>query len=268
MAISIKPQKDKKYELPGSFNILFYYSIIILFFALSAYLLVNRWNENMQEQIQSRESVLQRLEQQSEFQQNKLKVHDYRSKVNNYSDILSARNSVEGFFLFLENSIHPLAHWQEVRLDAEERRIDLEGNALDFDALEQQHSILKNFSMEKEFTGWVDAEDVEEIAEDRLSTDGRAVSLYNKPTSMGREEVINLRDAEEILILQKISEEDYEPQGLRVDIDLIEGEWYEVLAKKDVSPVDDIELRNVGETDEELRVMFELILTIDPIIFK
>lgn len=160
MAIHIKPQKEKSFRLPSSFDVLFYYSIILFLFCLSGYLLISQWNSELHSQIQDREDLLTRLEGEADFNKNQDLVYEYRNKIVNYTYLVWNKTRIKDFFLFLENATHPFSRLESVRIDLEKGTISITGETLNFRTLEQQHSILKNFSMERELIGWINEDQI------------------------------------------------------------------------------------------------------------
>ncbi len=155
MAIDIKPKEEKKYKLPDSFNALFYYSIVLLLFSVSAYLLISQWNSEIEAQIDHREEFVENLRGEEEFEERRDFVYDRRNLMNDYLHLYYNKKTLNNFFLFLEESVHPAAHLDTVTLDTEDGEVSVTGYTLDFNTLEQQHTILKEFSFNREIIGWV-----------------------------------------------------------------------------------------------------------------
>ncbi|MGM0438983.1 MAG: hypothetical protein ACQEP3_00905 [Patescibacteria group bacterium] len=268
MAIDIKPENKKSFDLPDSFNVLFYYSIILLLFSISGYLLISQWNSEMQSQIKNREEILVRLQDKEEFNKNKKVIANHKKNIDDYSHLFWNRRDLDNFFLFLENAIHPLAHLNSIDLNAEEGKITLSGSILDFTALEQQYTILKNFKLDREITGWVKMDSVERIDEDKVKFKNNFVELYQSPVTQQTRASLEEKDSREATILQEINSDDYHFDGLGAEGNLIKGDWYEVSVIQNIEPIKEVELAEISETDNELGVNFNINIQVDQNIFK
>ncbi len=184
MAINIKPEKEKTFNLPGSFDVLFYYSIILLLFCLSGYLLISQWNIELQSQIENRRELLDRLGREADFNKNQDLVYEYMAKISDYTYLVWNRAKVDDFFLFLENATHPMSRLESTGINLTTGSITMVGETLNFRTLEQQHSILKNFSMEREIFGWIDKS---QIIEKRINWNNEGGLEYRFEVAYPRE---------------------------------------------------------------------------------
>lgn len=160
MAINIQPEEQKRFELPNSFNVLFYYSIILLLLVLSTYGLLYQWNSKVKSRIATRSNLVSELEKDTKFQENKAIISEHQKLLEDYTSLFLEKNSPDSFFFFLESALHPMAHLKEVAVDVEEKNIRLNGFILNYNALEQQYAILKDFRIERSFWGWIGQEEV------------------------------------------------------------------------------------------------------------
>ncbi len=270
MGIELKPKKEKKkIQMPTSFDVLFYYSIILLLFSVSGYLLISQWNAEMQTQIQNREDVLQRLESQGDFQSNRDFVFEQRDLIEDYMAVLTERNLLDGLFIFLENSVHPLAHWDSVRVDLDSGELRLEGSIYDFYALEQQYTILKEFKMDRPVYGWISARDLDlDDDGEPFVPEGVNVSVFNTPSRLNQIEKTTIDSETDVDFLKKIEEMDYMFREDIADRSLIRGDWYEVVTGEEVEVIEEVIIRDISEIDDDLRISFNVDLQMNPLIFK
>ncbi len=155
MAIEIKPEKETKFTLPSSFSVFFYYSIILLFLSVSAYLLIFQWSSEMQDQVDSREDLLEQLREAPAYEEKRDIVRSHQDRADNYIEIFQEKTTLENLFGFIESSVHPLTYLEEVRLSIEDGEMMIAGRTLNFNSLEQQHTMFKDFSMRRNVIGWV-----------------------------------------------------------------------------------------------------------------
>ncbi len=267
MPIDIKPKKKINIKAPSTFNILFYYSIILLLFALISYLFLFRWHIEMKNQISDLEYDMEITGSSKDFQENRTFVFNQRRIINDYNFLFWERKNIRHVFSLLENLIHPLSYLNSVNVAVEDNQIRIEGSTLDFDSLEQQYAILKNFSMKKEFFGWVRVRDIEEVDDGNLLINKSSINLYKDPMNE-REIRITVSRDDNLKMIKKITPQDYLLEEGRVGRSLIAEDWYEVVLKKEISPITDVVLSNISErSDEELRINFNFNISIDPIIF-
>lgn len=158
MAIKIKPKKKRQISLPDSFDILFYYSIVLLFFSISSYLLVTQWNTELRAQISEKEELLEEIEEEAGYQDRQDFIFESQRSIEKFSEVLEERNAAENAFNFLEQMVHPLVLLDTASVDMDNGSISISGFAYSFYVLEQQYSILKDFSITRSFSGWVPAE--------------------------------------------------------------------------------------------------------------
>ena len=267
MAIDIKPDKKKSFDLPSSFNVLFYYSIILFIISLGSYLLVSQWNAEMQAQVGNREEVLQRLEEDEDFQQNREAVFDYKSMIDDYLYLFWNRHDLDDFFAFLENSIHPNARLESVSFSAEDGIINLEGEILNFENLEQQYTILKEFTLEREVVGWVEADNVERM-EDEIKFQSPFQEIYQSPVTKQLRASIETKNNEKAIILKEINSEDYTFEGLGSRGNLINDDWYEVVAIQEIEPIQEVGLEEISEGSGNLGISFNFNIHIDQELLK
>ena len=267
MAIDIQPDKKKSFDLPSSFNVLFYYSIILLVITLGAYLLVSQWNAEMQAQISNREEVLSRLEDDEDFQRDREEIFDYESVINDYVTLFWERRSLDDFFIFLEHSMHPASRLESISLDAEEGVINLTGEVLNFDTLEQQYTIFKNFDMEREVVGWVDAENVDRV-DDEIEFKNPFEEIYESPVSRQSRATIETENNERAVVLKEVTSDDYVFDGMGVSGSLVDGDWYEVAAIQKIEPIEEVMLDEISEVDRSLGISFTFNIQVDQKLFK
>lgn len=267
MAIDIKENKKRNLKLPTSFNILFYYSIALFIFSVSGYLLVSQWNSEMQAQIENREEIIRRLENEENLQENRSLISDYQNQVRDYSYLFSEKRNVDNLFLLIESILHPSSHLESMRMDASEKTLFLEGRTLNFKTLEQQHSILKNFKMKRNVSGWVQELDLSEEEED-LRVSSENLQIYNSP--VGREIVQTLDESQgkEVEKIKKVNEDDYIFTGSRRQYGLIDGTWYEVVIPSEIKPIDEVDLADISEREDDFEVGFEFRINLNKELFK
>ncbi len=266
MPIDIKPKKRINIKVPSTFNILFYYSIILILFSFVAYLFVSQWHIEMKNQIVDLEEKMEQIGSSREFQEKKNLVFDKRNIINDYSFLFWERDNVRHMFSFLENLVHPLSHLNQVRISTQEGEVSIEGSTLDFYSLEQQYSILKNFSMEKEFFGWVRARDIKELEDGELLINGQTIDFYRDPVTQSSE--IKISEKDKIIMVKKITPADYLLEEARVGRSLISEDWYEVVLTKKIEPIKEVTLSNISERPEDdLKISFTFNILVDTIIF-
>ncbi|GEM_PF-5672148 len=275
MAIEIKPKKEKKVKLSSSFNALFYFSIIIFLLSLSSYVFVSQWNREVKARLDEKEQLLENLRAESDFQENRDFIEDYRTKMNNFQNLFWGRNSFSTFFKTLEEAIHPLVFFEVIDIDAVSRELRIDGRAYNLEALEQQYNILKNLKVEREFIGWVREMQVEEKEEDTLLLRLDQVPVYKNPVSQDEIGIIDAdkfggKENVEINYFQKITPEDYELQSVDRDStdNFLAHGWYEVLAIEEIAPFEEVELVEMGRMDGDFEVDFEFNIKVDSVIFK
>lgn len=267
MAIDIQPDKKKSFELPSSFNALFYYSIILLVITLGAYLLVSQWSAEMEDQVTNRGEVLDRLEDDEDFQQNRDEIFDHESVINDYMSLFWERRSLNDFFIFLENSMHPASRLESINVDTNEGVISLTGDILNFDTLEQQYTIFKNFHMEREVVGWVDAENVERSG-DEIEFKNPFEEVYQSPVNRQSRATIDADNSEKVIILNEIASDDYAFDGMGVSERLVDGDWYEIAAIQKIEPIKNVNLDDISEVEGGLGVTFSFNIQVDQELFK
>ncbi len=156
MAIEIKEKKRRKIiSLPDSISILFYYSILILLLTVGTYFFLRQWNEEIQSEISHMTNLMEDLEEESRFEENQKIVLSRREQIDNYLHAFWSRNDSNKIFSLLEEAVHPMANLDEVSLNLKDETLTINGRAHDFYTVEQQYSILKEFTTKRDFYGWV-----------------------------------------------------------------------------------------------------------------
>ncbi len=264
MAIEIKPEKENRLILPSSFNVLFYYSIILLFFSISSYLLISQWSSRLEAEVAKKAEVFERLENQEEFKKNKNLILDHRLKIDNYLFLYNNRVDFDSVFLFLEKMIHPLASIKSVNLKVQEEELMIEGTTLNYDTLEQQYATLKNFEIEREVVGWINAKNVKEEESGDLSLKNKEqVDLYKNP--LKRENKITLTSFD-LDFLQEIKADEY--SFGRKNQKITKDDWYEVVAYEKIKPVEEVTLTDINSQEGEFKTGFNFEIKLNPLIFN
>lgn len=307
MAIDIKTEEEKKINLPSSFNALFYYSIILLLVTLSGYLLIYQWNLELNQQIEKKEEIIKNLKNNNALKANQKSIFDAKNKIDNYFFLLSNNKSIDQVFLFLENMIHPLASVEEISLSKNDNLLQITGYALDYEVLEEQYTILKNFNMDRNLSGWVFEDKIKESESDKLLIDSGALRVYKDPiitekvtneiesvlnrkleNNLTQDEqkkldqeldlaktkeqqniktVIKNKEGSEVEVLSKPDLSDY--NFGKENYKMLNKDWYEVVVSQTIEPVKQVELVKALETDDDdFSVNFKFNIILNPIIFK
>jgi hypothetical protein len=265
MAIEIKPEKEKRLILPSSFNVLFYYSIILLFFSVSSYLLISQWSSRLEAEVTKKAEVFERLENQKDFKRNQNLVLDQRLKIDNYIFLYNDRVDFDNLFLFLEKMIHPLSSIENVNLKIKDKELMVEGSTLNYDTLEQQYAILKDFKIEREVSGWLPMKSIEEGEKGELKLKNKSgVDLYKNP--LKRENRITLNEINDIEFLQKIEADEY--SFGRKNQKIIKNDWYEVVVYERINPVEKVTLTDIAIIEGEFKIGFNFDIELNPLIFN
>lgn len=273
MAIDIKPKKKRKeINIPVTFDILFYFSLILIFFALGSYIFISQWNASLEEELEQKENLLENLSQNSDFEKNREIIESYETNLNNYWRLNRKKNKFGTFFKVIEESVHPLAYFDVIDLDTDDGELRIEGLAYSLEALEQQYKILKEMNVEKEFIGWIRGGQAEE-QEDRLLVRG-VVPVYDNPIIQNEIGEINadlLGEGEGFKIdyFQKAIPDTYRLDSVRDDFEnsLIVNDWYEVVAVEKIKPIERVELTDMSRREGEFEIFFQLMIQINSQVF-
>lgn len=307
MAIDIKPEKEKKFELPGSFNVLFYYSIVLLLVTLSAYLLISQWSSKLEAQVSKKQEVFKNLKKEENFKKNRNIVLKNKKLLDNYLLLSGEQKEVSNLFLVLEAATHPMVTIDSIMFSQEDGSITLAGKAINYKVVEQQYGVFKNFKLQKDVIGWVPKDSVDVTKEGDLTIKGNNLKIYNDP--IAAEEIIekskNLLDRQsnpnlsqeerdkisselsllkskekevvkaitskeiaDVELLGKYSPKEYSfDKGARK---LIKNDWYEVKATERIDPISSAKLTSIMEFDakDDFNIEFEFNLIPNPVMFQ
>ncbi len=266
MAIDIQPKKKKRFDLPSSFDVLFYYSLVLLLFSVSGYLLLSQWRGELDAQIGHREEVMSRLEENEEYQKNREIVSNHRELLDDYTHLFWERKRIDDFFLLLEEAIHPTAQLTTASMNIDDLTMSIEGNILNFEALEQQYTILKEFETERSVLGWVKEEDISE--EGGVYTLSESVDVFRSPAGGRVRTTVAGREGEEVEVIKRVSEDEYLFESGTAKRGLIEGDWYEVRLKEVIKPIEEVAIDSMSETDERLEISFNFNIKLNETLFK
>ena len=223
----------------------------------------------MESQISNREIIMSRLEEDEDYQRNRAIISYHQDVMDDYTHLFWNRQRVDDFFLLLENVIHPTAQLRSTHLNIEDLEMKIEGVILNFEAMEQQYSILKDFKMERDVVGWVEEDSLREDEEDgTFLLNDSSIDLLRSPIGNRVLVTINGKEGEEVSVLQKADPEKYTFTGPGTRRELIENSWYEVRLIETIEPIEEVQIDSMTETEDDLNIRFEFSIKLKENLFK
>jgi hypothetical protein len=150
MEIIPKEKSSKK-----DFNILFYISLILLFFSIVSFFILNHLSKQTQKE-RERLDVLLIQKLSPEKLALKQEVLNYQKKIDNFSFLIDQQLKSSKFFTEFEKIIHPQVWFSNFNLNLKKGIVTLSGYAQSFEILEQQFFVFEN-------TNWIKNFDTETI---------------------------------------------------------------------------------------------------------
>jgi len=138
--LEIIPKKTS--PLPAWLNILFYASMAILVFCISAFFITGNSIKNNQKALLDLEKALSegRTEERISLEKEILK---YQQKIEDFSKIIGGHLTNSDVFDFIQKNCHPKVWFTQFNWESEKREISLAGITQSFESLGQQILILK-----------------------------------------------------------------------------------------------------------------------------
>jgi len=136
-------QKKSSLQSSKGLKILFYISLIFLFFSIVGFFVLNNFLKNTKKEFETLEITLAK-EIAPEKLTLKREVLSYQEKIDNFSFLIDQQKKNSKFFEAFEKIIHPQVWFSEFSLDSKEKTVTLSGHAQNFEALGQQLLIIKN----------------------------------------------------------------------------------------------------------------------------
>lgn len=146
MAIQIIPKEAAK--LPLWQNILLYISVALVLVCILGYFVLNYFAKKSDLALQDLEKTLTEAKTPQKIVL-KEEILDYQEKIEDFSSLLVAHKRSSNFFDFLEKNTHPRVFFSKLRLDTKVNRVELSGQAENFQILGQQLLIFRKAQEEK-----------------------------------------------------------------------------------------------------------------------
>lgn len=158
--MEIIPQE--KVKTSNSLNILFYFGLVILFFSIASFFILNHLLGRAQKELTNLEII---LKQELPLEKSIIKeeVLGYQKRIANFSFLIDQKVETLGFFKEFEKIVHPNVWFSTLNLSSKEGVVALSGQAKNFEALEQQFFIIQN-------TNWIKSIDLGTVA---IGDDGK-----------------------------------------------------------------------------------------------
>jgi hypothetical protein len=148
MAIEIIPKPLSTPQEKG--NILFIISLVVLISVASCYFYLFLDSQKKSEELTAKQQKLDQLKNSENFIEKEKEILVFKDKIDNFSEIFKDRNSIMGFFDFLEKNTHIKVMWKSSGFSKTGERniksykLGLSGSTNSFITLAQQIIVLKS----------------------------------------------------------------------------------------------------------------------------
>ena len=130
-------------RVPQWINVLFYVLLFLLIVGIVGFFVLNNFLKTSLNTLESLKSELKAKEVPAMVDlENEIK--SYRNKFQDFSILLEDHKETTKSLGFLEQIVHPLVWFSSFNLTPQDERIDLKGEAKDFDSLGQQLFVLQD----------------------------------------------------------------------------------------------------------------------------
>jgi Tfp pilus assembly protein PilN len=135
MVIEIIPKKED--QVPSWQNYLFYFTIFLLFLAITGYFVLGYFVKKSEQKLQQTEEAVTRTKSPERIVQEE-ELKSLRAKIEDFTPLLLNHQKSSNFFDFLEKNTHPKVFFTKLNLDTEGNHVELSGQTDDFQILGQQ----------------------------------------------------------------------------------------------------------------------------------
>ena len=140
MVIEIIPKKEA--EVPSWQNFLLYFCIALFAISIIGYFTLNYFVKKSEQNLQEINELINKAKSPERITlESELK--SLRDKIDDFAPLILNHKKSSNFFSFLEKNTHPKVFFTDLNLDTEGSRVELSGQADDFQTLGQQFLIFQ-----------------------------------------------------------------------------------------------------------------------------